>query len=168
MAASLPPVSQIAALSCLPYMVACCSRTLHQTCRIPCRIITDIFFTVSLCLQSQGRASTRLAGLWGTAQQQWTGCLGPREQSGRWHWGLLQGHSQTYFCSVLCAEFFDSKAMSRAEKNGDMDIRRSKNPVWFPTNLSGRGQYLLGLILGVVFIPFIWSLQTRYKFRASV
>lgn len=58
-----------------------------------------------------------------------------------------------YFCCVLCAEFFDSKAMSRAEKSGDMDIRRSKNPVRFPTNLSGRGQYLLGLILGLYLYP---------------
>ena len=38
----------------------------------------------------------------------------------------------------------------------------------FPPDPSGRGQCLWGQILGVRFIPFIWSLYTRCKFRATV
>lgn len=142
--------TQIAGLSCLPSMVACCSRTLHF--RHAGSPVEWSLISFSLGLQSQGRASTRLAGLWGTHNSSEHGAWVP----GRGREAALGPSARAfpdYFCSVLCAEFFDSKAMSRAEKNGDTDIRRSKNPVRFPTNLSGRGQYLLGLILGLYLYP---------------
>lgn len=93
--------------------------------------------------------------------------LGSQGRGRRQHWGLLPGHSQTTSALFCVLEFFDSKAMSRAEKNGDTDIRRSKESSLVSHQSVRKRAISLGPNLGVVFIPFIWSLQTRCKFRAS-
>lgn len=53
---------------CLPHTVRCHSRTLLQTCKIPC-LVSCCLCCCLRALCSRGWATTRLAGLQGAAQQ---------------------------------------------------------------------------------------------------
>ena len=104
---SIPPVdgslSSSIVTDCWPLLPAIHGSMLLQdpplqTCGIPCQMITDIFFTLS-SVSRQGIYKARRPVRY--AQQQLTRGLGPREEAGRQHWGLLPGHSQTT-SAVFC------------------------------------------------------------------